>query len=456
MKKQIYVLLLVCLLSLSACGQTGPETTDWTALQMAQAILDTQGEAGDMTALRQGEESFRAYLTDCYQLDPGLVEEGTVLYAGGVSALEIGVLRLTEGADAGQVRETLEAYIESRAGAFTGYAPEEAAILEQSAAVARGRYAALLICPRQQAARDAFDACFEGAEPPADPPAAEPSAPDGQETPAPPSPPPQPAEPEEAPAAVQEEETPAGMPAAEEEPGTENPPAPESPGPDPVSGPEEVPAGPAPAEPAPPPETPAPAEDVPWRYDSARLIAAWEAGDWTGLGERDQAILQTCSDVLAELISGDMTDYDKELAIHDWMIGWGDYDREALSQLPTAQPDPDNGNPYGFLVNRTGICRGYTSTFQLLMDLVGIECVTVAGTSHGGTEEHAWNMVRMEDGEWYCVDVTWDDPISALPVLPMAAHMYFNVTSDFLRLTDHQWDSSTAPEATATSWRWQG
>lgn len=393
MKKRIYILLLACLLSLSACGQSEPETTDWTTAQMAQAILDTQGETAGMTALHRGEEAFDAYLADCYRLDPGLVEEGTVLYAGGVSALEIGVLRLAEGTDAGQVREALEAYIDSRAGAFTGYAPEQAAILEQSTAAVRGQYAALLICPRQQAARDAFDACFEGAEPPAAPPAAAPETPDREAAPLQPPRPEEPAEPAETPGSPQEETPPAGEPGLGESPDPEEPPAPEEPAP-----PEETPAASAPAEVPAPPDTPDPAEEAPWRYDSARLITAWEGGDWTGLGERDRAILQACSDVLAELITDGMTDYDKELAIHDWMISWGDYDREALSQLPGAQPDPDNDNPYGFLVNRVGICLGYTSTFQLLMDLVGIECVTVAGTSHGGTEDHAWNMVRLEHG----------------------------------------------------------
>lgn len=29
-------------------------------------------------------------------------------------------------------------------------------------------------------------------------------------------------------------------------------------------------------------------------------------------------------------------------------------------------------NPYGFLVNQVGICRGYASTFQLFMDLLDI------------------------------------------------------------------------------------
>ena len=222
------------------------------------------------------------------------------------------------------------------------------------------------------------------------------------------------------------------------------------------------PQAPAPAEepasetPVPAPtEADTPAEDLPWRYDRQRLLEAWASGDWqTGLAERDRVILQTCADLLAELITGEMTDYEKELAIHDWMLDWGSYDPEALSTQPGAQPNPDGDNPYGFLVDRVGICTGYASTFQLLMGLAGIECITVRGSSHGGTRDHAWNMVRL-DGEWYCVDVTWDDPITSDPVPASASHLYFNVTSDFLRMTDHQWDETQSPRADSSAQRWQ-
>jgi transglutaminase/protease-like cytokinesis protein 3 len=53
-------------------------------------------------------------------------------------------------------------------------------------------------------------------------------------------------------------------------------------------------------------------------------------------------------------------------------------------------------------------------------------------------------MVRI-NGEWYCVDVAWDDPVDSAHT---PSRDYFNATSDFLRGSDHQWDESTVPEAT--------
>ena len=87
------------------------------------------------------------------------------------------------------------------------------------------------------------------------------------------------------------------------------------------------------------------------------------------------------------------------------------------------------------------------------MDLLGIECITVEGSAYGGTSDHAWNQVCL-DGDWYCVDVTWDDPTTFGTVSEQTSHRYFNVTSQHMRDTDHQWDESAVPEATGTRYAW--
>lgn len=103
--------------------------------------------------------------------------------------------------------------------------------------------------------------------------------------------------------------------------------------------------------------------------------------------------------------------------------------------------------PYGVLIDRSAMCRGYSSTFQLFMDMLDIECMTVFGTPGGNGVEHSWNMVKL-DGEWYCVDCAWDDPIGG-----SSCHTYFNVTSDDFRSGSiHRWDESSVPEATGTAY----
>lgn len=106
-----------------------------------------------------------------------------------------------------------------------------------------------------------------------------------------------------------------------------------------------------------------------------------------------------------------------------------------------------SNTPYGILIDKSAMCHGYSSTFQLFMDMLDIECMTVFGIPGSNGVEHSWNMVKL-DREWYCVDCAWDDPIGGSP-----GHTYFNVTSDYLRSGSiHRWDESSVPEATGTTY----
>lgn len=191
-------------------------------------------------------------------------------------------------------------------------------------------------------------------------------------------------------------------------------------------------------------------------YDTSAILAAWESGEEDGLSEKDDAILTRCRELFEQYITDGMTDFEKELALHDALINLGAYDEAAYDG---GGGRPDNANPYGLLVEGYGICLAYAASFQLLMDLAGVECITVVGASSGSTSDHAWNMVRLE-GEWYCVDPTWNDPIGGDRAYPnqwnLIHHEYFNVTSDYMRETDHQWDYDSVPEADASRFYWDG
>ncbi|MDE6061101.1 MAG: leucine-rich repeat protein, partial [Clostridia bacterium] len=53
------------------------------------------------------------------------------------------------------------------------------------------------------------------------------------------------------------------------------------------------------------------------------------------------------------------------------------------------------------------VCEGYARSFQLLLNYNNVNNIFVTGTVKSG--EHAWNLVQLDDGEWYWFDLTFDD-----------------------------------------------
>ena len=65
-----------------------------------------------------------------------------------------------------------------------------------------------------------------------------------------------------------------------------------------------------------------------------------------------------------------------------------------------------------FLKDRTVVCEGYSKAFKILCRRFDIDIALIPGSvrkGNGSIEPHMWNYVRMDDGKWYLVDVTWDD-----------------------------------------------
>lgn len=129
----------------------------------------------------------------------------------------------------------------------------------------------------------------------------------------------------------------------------------------------------------------------------------------------DAAIREITSQVTA-------TDpYGIELQLHDLLVNRITY--------ATNTSDPMVYNAYGALVKKSAVCEGYSRAMQLLLERFGITSVLVTGVAAG--EGHMWNAVKL-DGEWYHLDVTWDDMRT-----DMISHEYFNL-SDAKISENHQ------------------
>ncbi len=188
----------------------------------------------------------------------------------------------------------------------------------------------------------------------------------------------------------------------------------------------------------------APQEEDEGLYDSTAVTQAYKSGDTSKLAERELAILEAAKQAIDDVVTEDMTDYEKELAIHDYIITVCSYDEGRLGVFE--EHDAESVNPYGALVKGKAICSGYTTTFQMFMDMLDIPCISIQATDVDD-EEHAWNMVQI-NGNWYYTDVTWDDPVPDEGERPNR-HKYFNVTGEFMA-QKHVWDMSEYP--VADSW----
>ena len=432
-------LLLCALLALAGCAAVPQAGTEPPAEELALAVLEACGrETGSLERLDQTleKDGLTAYLTNYYGLEEENWSECAVYRAGGGDAFEVAVLRLSDGTDLEKTLEGLRAYLTAREGDFTGYAPEQAAMVHSALAAGQGRYAALLLCQEPELARDAFYAAFDAGQDrgqggeDASRSAGDKSGgsssgarsvmgPASQTEPAPNLRP-----------------DPSAKPIQELNPGpgsTSRPAPPDRSDPS-RSQPEQTPAVEYPG------RTPyvRPGIDDMTIYDTGAILTAWREGGAGELSQLDRDILEKASQVLAQNLTEGMGDYEKERALYGWLVTHASYDQDHYDPLKSL--DPNAFNPYGPLVGGKGVCLGFATAFQLLMDMAEVECITVVGAAYMSREDHAWNMVRL-DGEWYCVDPTWD--------LGLLFWRYFNVTSDWMARTDHQWDYANVPEAAA-------
>lgn len=119
-------------------------------------------------------------------------------------------------------------------------------------------------------------------------------------------------------------------------------------------------------------------------------------------------------DIADSITDRNMSTREKVKAVHDWLcihVAY-DYDNYLNGTIPQSSYGIEGPIIYG-----KSVCQGYALTFQAFMETLGIENEYVRGeatNSSGHTGGHAWNKVKV-DGQWYWIDVTWDDPVPDRP-----------------------------------------
>lgn len=121
---------------------------------------------------------------------------------------------------------------------------------------------------------------------------------------------------------------------------------------------------------------------------------------YTMTGEEYESAAAYCWNkvrAMAALADHYVSESEKALFLHDFICENFAYD----STL-------ENNDIYNFLLTGKGTCEAY----MLLYTAVLRECGIKAHFAASDSLSHIWNIVRI-DGEWYHVDLTWDDSASA-------------------------------------------
>lgn len=105
--------------------------------------------------------------------------------------------------------------------------------------------------------------------------------------------------------------------------------------------------------------------------------------------------IENAAEFLIADITPDMSDIQKIYIVHDAIAANYEYDISLNYRTLDKM-----------VLSHTGVCQSYAYLFKYVMDKIGIECVTVPSNMC----DHMWNKVKV-DGEWYNIDITYDDPL---------------------------------------------
>ena len=131
--------------------------------------------------------------------------------------------------------------------------------------------------------------------------------------------------------------------------------------------------------------------------------------------------LNAVINTVLEGLDPNMSEFDRELYIHDYIIKNCKYKKSKKSN--------NHYNAYGCLVEQKAVCEGYNKAFGLLLSYAGVYSTSVSGTDKtDGNVNHVWSAVQL-DGDWYHTDVTWDD------TKEYSMYDYLNLTTKQTRKT---------------------
>ena len=165
------------------------------------------------------------------------------------------------------------------------------------------------------------------------------------------------------------------------------------------------------------------------------------------LQNKEKAVQNKVKDIISKVIKPDMKDYEKEVALHDYIVNNSKYDQ----RIDSGNIPKESYSSYGILINGVGVCQGYAVAMDRLLKASGIETKLALGDAYDGKNwiSHAWNIVKI-GGQYYHLDTTWDDPVTE-DGANIIRYSYFNVTDEQIE-KNHRWDKVGSPKCNSTEY----
>lgn len=161
---------------------------------------------------------------------------------------------------------------------------------------------------------------------------------------------------------------------------------------------------------------------------------------------RSRAFIYQELEKIKGLLDDDMTDVEKVLTVHDYIAASYEYDTSVFDDPANAVRTLDQ-----MVIQKRGVCEGYSDLFKFVMDNIGIECEAIPSDEC----EHMWNKVKISvnggEKKWYNVDVTFDDPL--MDMASGVSHKFFLISDDEISTdenhsvwNEYKWDNCTSVE----------
>ncbi len=146
--------------------------------------------------------------------------------------------------------------------------------------------------------------------------------------------------------------------------------------------------------------------------------------------------------VMDSIVSVDMSDRERVIAIYDWLVNNVYYDYNAANAADIRVNDAAFRLEGVFGIGTTGsrniaLCDGYAKAFTLMTWMADVPSKKVSGIVESGG--HAWNIVFVE-GEWTLVDATWGNTKKAFFAgsdIEVSSHVYLFCTDQMFEKDGH-------------------